>query len=167
VIVASLRPPKTSEIAQVVEISPYLPEIPPSAHRAGGGGGGGDRSPTPASQGTLPRFAREQFTPPEAKILNPQPKLPMAPTLIGLPNSSSLRWCPTPCSVTPPPSWDRPRTAPVRLVGSALAAGGGVGSGSGAGVGPGEGGVCEAGGNVIAPIPIYQPVEVHFRLFWD
>ena len=82
-----LHPPKPpAAVSEIIDISPYVPDLPPSSHKAGGGGGGGDRTPTPASKGAIPRFAKEQFTPPVAKIVNPTPKLPETPTLIGPPD---------------------------------------------------------------------------------
>src|ERR1051326_1595597 len=54
-----LRPPKAqTKTHEVVDISPYLAQLPASAKKAGGGGGGGDRSPTPASRGKIPQFAK-------------------------------------------------------------------------------------------------------------
>ena len=53
----------------------------PSIHH--GGGGGGERLPLPASLGRLPRFARQQFTPPSATPRAVHPVLVMEPTLIG------------------------------------------------------------------------------------
>ena len=53
----------------------------PAVHH--GGGGGGERSPTPASVGRLPKFARQQFTPPSAVRPPARPLLVMEPTLIA------------------------------------------------------------------------------------
>src|SRR5581483_7978783 len=46
----------------VTDISPYI--LPASKTKAGGGGGGGDRDKLQASKGALPKFSREQITPP-------------------------------------------------------------------------------------------------------
>src|SRR5215469_7253625 len=58
-------------------VAPNLKPYQPKANH--GGGGGGDRSPLPASAGKLPKPALRQFTPPEAVIRNPDPKLAMDP----------------------------------------------------------------------------------------
>ena len=70
-----------SQVASIItDISPYL--LPPSNDQAGGGGGGGDRDKLAASKGSLPKFAREQFTPPMAVIRNDDPKLAIEPTVV-------------------------------------------------------------------------------------
>lgn len=161
VIHGMISPAKTPPQEVVTLISPYLSQLPPSAKKAGGGGGGGDRTPTPASKGAAPKFAKEQFTPPMAKLPNQNPKLPMTPTLLG------------------PPELKLPQMAAVNFgdpqsINNALSngpgSGGGIGSGNGTGIGPGSGaglgpgsgggtggGPFSVGGNVSAPIPIYQP----------
>jgi TonB family protein len=153
--------PKVAENVQVVDISPYLPQLAPSSKKAGGGGGGGDRSPTPPSKGALPKFSMEQFTPPMAKLPNPEPKLPMQPTLVGppeikLPQIASNLWG-DPTGVNGPPS-----NGPGSGGGIGTGSGGGIGSGSGGGLGPGSGGgvgggAFAVGGDVTEPVPIYDP----------
>ncbi len=69
-----------------LDISPYVAKLPAGNNKAGGGGGGGDRSTTPATKGKAPKFTMTQFTPPSATIKNPNPKLPMDPTLLGPPD---------------------------------------------------------------------------------
>ena len=69
-----------------LDISPYISKLPAGTKKAGGGGGGGDRSITPPTKGRAPKFAYTQFTPPEATLKNPAPKLPMDPTLLGPPD---------------------------------------------------------------------------------
>jgi TonB family protein len=156
-----LKPPAKPNVTEAIDISPYVPQLPPSAKKAGGGGGGGDRSPTPASKGAIPKFAREQFTPPVAKIVNPQPKLPMTPTLIGppdlkLPQMQNNQFGDPKALAT------LASNGPGAGSGIGTGSGGGIGSGNGAGLGPGDtaglgGGAYEVGGNVTAPIPIYSP----------
>src|ERR1044071_2906652 len=62
------------------------PPMPVKKNVMQGGGGGGDRSPLPASRGKLPKFAPQQFTPPQQVIANPNAKLSMDPSLIGPPD---------------------------------------------------------------------------------
>lgn len=162
-IVARLlhQAPKPAEAVQVVDISPYLPQLAPSPKKAGGGGGGGDRTPTPPSKGAVPKFAMEQFTPPMAKLPNPAPKLPMQPTLLGpaelkVPQIASNLWG-DPMGVNGPPS-----NGPGSGGGIGTGSGGGIGSGTGGGLGPGSGGgvgggAFAVGGDVTEPIPIYDP----------
>lgn len=157
------QPVKAPTHATVVDISPYLPELPPMAgKKAGGGGGGGDRSPTPASKGAVPRFAKVQLAPPMAVIPNPKPQLAVAPTLLGPPQlklpqmSENMPWG-DPNGVVGPPS-----NGPGTGGGIGSGEGTGIGSGKGGGLGPGEGGgtgggYYSVGGGVSAPIPIYKP----------
>jgi TonB family protein len=153
---------KASTKFEVTDISPYLPQLPAAAKKAGGGGGGGDRSPTPASKGAIPKFAWTQFTPPMAKLPNPEPKLPMQPTLLGPPDiklpqmAQNMPWG-DPNGVVGPPS-----NGPGTGGGIGTGEGTGIGSGKGGGLGPGEGGglgggLFSVGGGVSAPIPIYSP----------
>lgn len=142
----------------ITDISPYV--LPPSKTQAGGGGGGGDRDKLQASKGALPRFAREQITPPAAVIRNENPKLAVEPTVvvppqIQLPHTGTLG---DPLSAVLSP----PSNGPGFGGGIGSGSGGGVGSGTGPGVGPGRGGgigggVYQVGGGVSAPRPIYSP----------
>ena len=63
---------KQQVIGLVADVSPYI--LPPAATRAGGGGGGGDRDKLAASKGVLPKFSREQITPPTVVIRNETPR---------------------------------------------------------------------------------------------
>jgi len=122
-----------------LDISPYIAKLPAGANKAGGGGGGGDRSPEPPTKGRAPRFAMTQFTPPTAVIKNPNPKLPMDPTLLGPPDlkianpNLSNFGDPLAASVTM-------SNGPGGGGGIGTGVGGGIGSGDGAGLGPGSGG---------------------------
>jgi len=141
----------------VIEISPYV--LPPSATQSGGGGGGGDRDKLAAPKGSLPKQSREQFTPPAVVVRNPDPKLPVEPTVVApqvmVPNTANLG---DPLSkVIGPPSNG---TGSGAGIGSG--SGGGVGSGRGPGVGPGwgggiGGGPYRVGGGVSAPRVLYAP----------
>ena len=145
-----------------LDISPYIAKLPAGADKAGGGGGGGDRSPLPPTKGRAPRFSYTQFTPPEATIKNPNPKLAMDPTLLGPPD----------LKVPNPPlsNFGDPLAAVVNYSGGpgggggiGTGEGGGIGSGSGGGLGPGEGGgtgggMFRAGVNGVgSPVCIYCP----------
>jgi protein TonB len=165
IVTRMLKPPKAAaNKSEIVDISPYLAQLPPDAKgkKAGGGGGGGDRSPTPASKGAIPKFAKEQFAPPMAVIPNPNPQLAVTPTLLGPPElklpqmAANMPWG-DPQGVLGPPS-----NGPGFGGGIGSGEGGGIGSGKGGGLGPGEGGgvgggVYSVGGNVSAPVPIYKP----------
>ena len=128
--------------------------LPPAATKSGGGGGGGDRDKLEASKGTPPKFAAEQFTPPAIVIRNPEPKLPMEPTVIGPPQITlpQLGQLGDPLSRVVGPASNG--TGSGGGIGSG--SGGGVGSGRGPGVGPGwgggiGGGAYRVGGGVSAP----------------
>ena len=135
----STTPPVVKADVRIIDISPYLPKLPPGGDKAGGGGGGGERMNTPPSKGRLPRFSLTQLTPPMATIRNENPKLPAEPTVVVPPD---IR--------VPQPNisaFGDPLAAMVTGSGGPGGGGGigtgccgGVGSGSGPGVGPGEGG---------------------------
>jgi TonB family protein len=109
------------------DIGRYLASVPSEKV---GGGGGGTRSETDASLGRLPRAAPRQFTPPVAKYENPDPQLPMEPTLvmaseIVLPDIDLPRFG-DPHGVSGPASGGR-------------GSGSGIGDGNGTGVGDSQG----------------------------
>ena len=145
-----------------LDISPYIAKLPAGTKKAGGGGGGGDRSITPPTKGRAPKFAYTQFTPPEAMLKNPAPKLPMDPTLLGPPE----------LKIANPPltNMGDPMAGAVTMSGGpgggggiGIGTSGGIGSGTGAGLGPGEtagtgGGAFRAGVNGVgSPQCIYCP----------
>jgi protein TonB len=147
-------------VALVPEVSPYL--LPPSTSASGGGGGGGDRDKLAASRGVLPRFAREQFTPPSVVVRNENPKLPVEPTVV-VPPEIRLPY-PTTGALGDPLSavLSLPSNGTGSGGGIGSGSGGGVGSGRGPGVGPGRGGgigggAYHVGGGVLAPRPVYTP----------
>ncbi len=122
-----------------IDISPYLPQLPPGKDKAGGGGGGGERMPTPPTKGKLPKWSLTQLTPPMATLRNLQPKLPADPTLLGPPE---LR-IPSPQL----PNYGDPLAKLITGSGGPGGGGGigtgesgGIGSGAGGGLGPGSGG---------------------------
>ncbi|MGA7847959.1 MAG: energy transducer TonB [Terriglobales bacterium] len=139
-----------------------LPSLPPSKTLSGGGGGGGDRDKLQASQGRLPKQSMQQFTPPMAVVRNPDPKLPIAPTIV-VPPEIKLQQPSMPDLGDPLshlPSVPSNGTGSGGGIGSGN--GGGVGSGEGPGFGPGHGGgtgggAFRVGGGVSAPKAIYAP----------
>jgi protein TonB len=138
-----------------LDISPYVAKLPAGAQKAGGGGGGNNHTLTPASKGKLPRFAMTQFTPPQAKIQNLDPKLPMEPTLLGPPDLKVIS-----------PNMTNYGDPLGKIITDSLGNGDGtgIGSGSGGGLGPGEGGgtgggMFRAGVNGVGiPVCIYCPL---------
>jgi periplasmic protein TonB len=129
-------------------------EIPPPAPTKKDimAGGGGQKSPTPVTKGTPPKFAETQIVPP--KIPPPEPpKINIAPTVEVQPD------------VKMPPSLPMiglPTAPSVGMQSMGNGSGTGLGSGNGAGIGPGSGGnmgggLRHVGGGVSPPIPIYTP----------
>jgi protein TonB len=137
-----------------LDISPYMAKLPAGNDKAGGGGGGNNHTLTPTSKGKLPKFTMTQFTPPQAKIQNLNPKLAMDPTLLGPPDLKVMS-----------PNMANFGDPLAKSVTDSLGNGNGtgIGSGSGGGLGPGEGGgtgggMFRAGVNGVgSPICIYCP----------
>jgi periplasmic protein TonB len=149
---------KQTQVANV-DIKPFIPVTPKGDKPMGGGGGGGSHDLADVSKGRLPKFAKEQITPPQI-IKNEHPKLAMEPTVvvppIKLPDSNM-------------PDLGVPQSQQVQLAsngtgsggGMGTGKGGGIGSGSGIGVGPGEGagyggGLYHIGNGVSAPQLIHS-----------
>ncbi len=116
------------------------------------GGGGGQRGPTPVSKGQLPKFAKDQITPPKApppeepKIRMPDPTIEVQ-TDLKMANNNM-------------PNLGDPNSP---LMGSSMGngRGSGMGSGNGSGLGPGTGGgfgggLRKIGGGVSEPILVYK-----------
>jgi TonB family protein len=114
-----------------LDISPYMAKLPAGAKVAGGGGGANDHSLAPVNKGKLPKFAMTQFTPPQVRIMNPNPKLPMDPSLLGPPDLKVA-------NIDAPTFGDPLANGVSESLGHGN--GTGIGSGSGGGLGPGEGG---------------------------
>jgi protein TonB len=137
-----------------LDISPYMAKLPSGANKAGGGGGANNHTLTPTSKGKLPKFTMTQFTPPQAKIQNLNPKLAMDPSLLGPPDLK-----------IPSPNMANFGDPLAKSVTDSLGNGNGtgIGSGSGGGLGPGEGGgtgggMFRAGVNGVgSPVCIYCP----------
>ncbi len=135
------------------------PTLPAAEDQSRGGGGGGDRDKLTDSQGSLPRFARQQIAPPAIVVRNENPKLPAEPTVVGAPDLSMPQTSPigNPLSAILQPS-----NGPGSGGGIGNGQGGGVGTGEGPGFGPGRGGglgggAYRVGGGVSAPKAIYDP----------
>ncbi len=128
---------KAAQVANV-DIKPFIPVTPPGKQTMGGGGGGGSHDLADVSKGRLPKFDKQQITPPQI-IKNENPKLAVEPTVVmpavKLPDANM-------------PNIGMPQSEQVQLAsngtgsggGMGTGKGGGLGSGSGGGVGPGEGG---------------------------
>lgn len=153
---------KTKETVELVAPSD-MPVLSPSKTLSGGGGGGGDRDKLQASQGRLPKLSMQQFTPPMVVVRNPDPKLPMEPTVVIPPDvhlqQPNLPNLGDPLSHMPA---DFPSNGTGSGGGIGSGSGGGVGSGEGPGFGPGHGGgtgggAFRVGGGVSAPKAIYAP----------
>lgn len=142
------------------DIAPYQPKMAVKKETMGGGGGGGDRSPTPPSKGALPRVSDRQFTPPSAVINNPEPKLPMEPTIIAPPDAQLPQVAMNQYG-DPLAKLGLPSNGPGSGGGIGYGSGGGVGPGRGGGYGPGSGGgvgggVYRIGGGVSAPTLVFK-----------
>jgi protein TonB len=119
------------------------------------GGGGGQRSPTPVTKGSPPKFADMQIVPPKAPPLQ-DPKIKIQPTIevqqdvkmaMNLPNFGAPN-------------------SPIVGMSMGNGSGTGIGSGNGSGFGPGSGGNTgggprRIGGGVSAPQLLYS-VEPEF-----
>lgn len=146
-----------------LDISPYIAKLPAGNNKAGGGGGGGDHSTLPPTKGRAPKFQWTQFTPPSATIKNPNPKLPMDPSLLGPPDlkvaNANLANMGDPLAAVVNFS-----NGPGGGGGIGTGEGGGIGSGSGGGLGPGSGGGTGGGefragvNGVGQPVCIYCPL---------
>src|SRR5260370_25623938 len=154
VLPASTEAKNKQVIVAPLDISRYMAKLPAGNDKAGGGGGGNNHTLTPTSKGKLPKFQWTQFTPPQAKIQNLNPKLAMDPSLVGPPDLK-----------VPRPNMANFGDPPAKSVTDSLGNGNGtgIGSGSGGGLGPAEGG--GTGGGVFragltgvgSPLCIYCP----------
>jgi protein TonB len=138
-----------------LDISPYVSKLPAGANKAGGGGGANDHTLTPPAKGKIPKFKWTQFTPPQIKIQNPNPKLAMDPSLLGPPDLKVAN-----------PNMSTFGDPLASALSDSLGHGNGtgIGSGTGGGLGPGEGGgtgggAFRAGVNGVGvPICLYCPI---------
>lgn len=138
----------------ILDISPYIARLPAGSKPAGGGGGANDHTTTPPAKGSPPKFKWTQFTPPQIKIQNEKPKLPMDPSLLGPPDLK--------IASNMPNLGDPLASAMSDSLGHGN--GTGIGSGTGGGLGPGEGGgtgggAFQAGVNGVGvPVCLYCPI---------
>jgi periplasmic protein TonB len=164
-LLPEIMAPQTTKAYSVqvtpIDISPYVPKLPPGPKKAGGGGGGGEHNPVPASVGKLPKFDFTRFTPPAVKPPT-NPKMAMTPTVLGppemhLPSPNMQNWGDPLSKIVTDSS------GPGGGGGIGSGQGGGVGSGGGGGVGPGYqwgtgGGFPHAGQNGFGePTCVYCP----------
>lgn len=144
------------------DTSEYVSITPDIVRTQHGGGGGGDRDKLAAPQGSLPKLAMQQITPPEVVVRNEHPKFSAEPTIV-MPPSVHFADNDLPNLGNPTSSVIGPPSNGIGTGGGiGNGTGGGIGSGAGGGVGPGlgggyGGGVFRVGGGVSAPSPIYKP----------
>ena len=153
---------KTPEMISVDmnNLSDYVMKLPRGNDRVGGGGGGGDRNPVPASKGKLPKLALTQLAPPTVVIQNPNPKLPVEPTVV-VPPEIRVPQPNLPNMGDPLAAMVTNSNGPGFGGGIGTGNGGGVGSGSGGGVGPGEGGGIGGGHYHVGRDGIGEPVCIY------
>lgn len=135
------------------------PVLPAANDQSGGGGGGGDHDKLSDSHGNLPRFAPDQIAPPAIVVRNEHPRLPVEPTIVGLPELTMPQ---TSQVGNPLSAILQPSNGTGSGGGIGSGQGGGIGSGFGPGFGPGHGGgagggAFRVGGGVSAPKAIYDP----------
>jgi protein TonB len=136
---AEVRPQVVSILR--TDVSP----IPVSAS-PGRSGGGGEHEKLPDSQGSLPRFARQQLTPPTIVVPREAPKLAVDMTLLGPPELSE----------TQTSQVGNPLSEMIGPSSNGTGTGGGIGTGRGGGIGGGTG-AYRVGGGVSAPFAIFDP----------
>src|SRR5215471_19577574 len=119
---------------QITELTKYVP--PKGLIEPKGGGGGGDNSKIKVSNGTPPRTAEEQFTPPAVEIRTRDSKLMVEPTIVA----PDLKFPQSDRIGDPLSSLMTPSNGTGVRAGMGTGSSGGFGSGTGAGYGPGIGG---------------------------
>ena len=151
-VIKVINAPKVTKEAISFDVPPPLPPVKaPSLKAIGGGGGAHDIAPV--TQGRLPKFSPTPILAPTQppKI---QPKLTVDPAINVQTNlhmaNNNL------------PNFGLPNAPNVGVNSMGNGRGGGIGSGNGNGLGPGSGGntgggVFSVGGDVSAPVLIYQP----------
>jgi periplasmic protein TonB len=150
------------EVVTLIAPAPDAPLLKPSKTVSGGGGGGGDRDKFQAPKGTIPKPAMEQITPPAIVVRNPNPKLPVEPTVVVPPQVKLAMNAPNLGNPTATMPSGPPSNGTGSGAGIGSGSGGGIGVGTGPGVGEGRGGgigggVFRVGGGVSAPKAIYAP----------
>jgi TonB family protein len=143
-----------------VDVTPFVPLTPKAKLTMGGGGGGGDRDLVDVSKGKLPKFDKQQISPPQVLRVD-HPKIAVEPTIV-MPKDVKL-------PDTNMPNLGLPTSTQVQLASNGTGSGGGMGSGHRGGLGSGEGGgfgpgtgggygggLYHVGGGVLAPQVIYS-----------
>jgi periplasmic protein TonB len=117
--------------------------FPPTTNEPSGGGSGGDRSKTLSSRGAVPTMTtRDQLTPPEVVLNNPDPKLPELPNIMAMTDAKLPQLGP----------WGDPLTNVQGPLSNGIGINGGIGSDCCGGVGSKPGvGVGNDVGNVYRP----------------
>jgi TonB family protein len=136
---AEVRPQVISILR--TDISPI-----PVSSSGGNSGGGGEHEKLPDSKGSLPRFTRQQLTPPTIVVPREAPKLAVDMTLLGPPELSE----------TQTSEVGNPLSEIIGPPSNGSGTGGGIGSGGGGGIGDGTG-AYRVGGGVSAPLAIFDP----------
>jgi TonB family protein len=157
-IIETVAPNKLS--ATTIDVGDF--KAPNAANKAGGGGGGGDHSIVDPSKGKLPKIEKDPVVPPQVQRVD-NPKIAMEAAIdvqknITLPDNPML------------PNIGVKNSLNVRLDSNGQGSGGGMGTGSGGGLGSGTGngygpgyggntggGLYRIGGQVSAPVPLFQP----------
>jgi len=156
---------KTPELTSVDigNLSDYIVKQPKGGDKPHGGGGGGERNPIPASKGKLPKSSMMQLAPPTVLIQNPNPKLPVEPTIV-VPPEIRVPQPNLPNLGDPLAAMVTNSSGPGYGGGIGTGGAGGVGSGEGPGLGPGKGGGTGGGlfrpgsGGIGEPICVFCPL---------
>lgn len=154
-IIGAARSPLTNRPNRPRDFVRLLSPWRPARTGTTGHGGGGQRSPTPATKGRLPQFARRQLTPPMVVPQNIEPKLVVPPTLLV---NARIHVPDLPLTIGDPHGINGP---PSGGPGSGGGIGDGVGTGIGRdrgpswgnGLGPGAG---TSSGMLTKPVLIYK-----------
>ncbi len=155
-----LNDPVQDKVVLVTPSDLLLPMTKQPGEAMQGGGGGGTVAKIEAPKGVLPKQSMIQLTPPQLDIKNPEPELPVEPTVI----------VPTQLAKSSMPDLGDPVAKVGGPPSNGVGAGGGIGSGRGTGIGIGTGpgvgqgtgggyggGVFKVGGGIQAPQALYKP----------
>jgi protein TonB len=138
----------------ITELNVPPPPMPPKLEKIGGGGG--QKSPTPVTQGHLPKLAQQQLLPPVAPPLE-KPKLAVEPSVVVQPDLKMAD--------NKMPDMGAPNST-LKGFSMGNGNGSGIGSGNGNGIGPGSGGNTGGGpmhiGGGVRPPSVLYSVEPEF-----
>ena len=150
---------KVNDVSQKTNLTVLSRYVPPlGLNEPKGGGGAGDNSKIKVSNGTPPRTAEEQFTPPAVEIRTRDSKLMVEPTIVA----PDLKFPQSDRIGDPLSSLMTPSNGTGVRAGMGTGSSGGFGSGTGAGYGPGigggyGGGVGRVGEGITPPRVVYDP----------